>query len=423
MNKVKNLLLALTSLTLASCGAKECINHIDANHDGKCDVCEKEVPVNHVDNDKDGKCDVCGKEINHVDNNDDNICDICGADLSKEITIDTVLKTDKWNQDLRDMIGYLVGKDNAKLIPAMPAPEGYKCYLEETPYGDGSGSQVACYINCYGIDPQTALSEYDEILTNAGFFLGYSSDYGYKILTPTKDLIVQYQVITVARKTFIELCIYTAETRLLEWPKEQVKELLGVEIPVYKADSYEFYYYIDMNYSPIATIYDHNTGVDGLVNYHNQIMATGDYTLTANTADGYEYLSKDGKIILGIYPAADEYNRDSIYITIENNWPYLWVTSMLGEDIPCYNASAMEWMFQDLDEDGTAEYLTIFYDGATHENFLAHCGQFQQAGWTLDETESDENYKVYTKEVDNKVRVVEVVYNEAQSAICVAFTD
>lgn len=54
----------LTSGLLASCGAKaQCLNHIDADHNGKCDVCEEEVLINHVDNDKNGKCDVCGADV------------------------------------------------------------------------------------------------------------------------------------------------------------------------------------------------------------------------------------------------------------------------------------------------------------------------------------------------------------------------
>lgn len=57
--------------------------HIDSNHDGKCDVCEKTVLINHVDDDQDHKCDVCGTGLSVcIDDNQDHKCDICGTDLS-----------------------------------------------------------------------------------------------------------------------------------------------------------------------------------------------------------------------------------------------------------------------------------------------------------------------------------------------------
>lgn len=63
----KSLLLLSTILAsgiLAGCGEKApCVNHIDANHNGKCDVCDADVAVNHIDSNKDGKCDVCGADV------------------------------------------------------------------------------------------------------------------------------------------------------------------------------------------------------------------------------------------------------------------------------------------------------------------------------------------------------------------------
>lgn len=55
----------------------ECSSHVDANNDGKCDVCGKDMPAapshdcavdGHVDEDEDGVCDECGEVIK---NNDD----------------------------------------------------------------------------------------------------------------------------------------------------------------------------------------------------------------------------------------------------------------------------------------------------------------------------------------------------------------
>ena len=77
---------------------EEPCDHVDADSDGKCDVCgadmpttEPEEPCDHVDADSDGKCDVCGEDMpttepeepctEHVDADSDGKCDVCGADM------------------------------------------------------------------------------------------------------------------------------------------------------------------------------------------------------------------------------------------------------------------------------------------------------------------------------------------------------
>ena len=74
---------------VATCGTAMEIKHVDANHDGKCDTpaCSKTgLKVTHVDANKDCKCDVaaCSKVIDCVDDDDDDECDNCGKNLSDE---------------------------------------------------------------------------------------------------------------------------------------------------------------------------------------------------------------------------------------------------------------------------------------------------------------------------------------------------
>ena len=59
----KFLSLLSLSLVLSGCSFLKtllCNGHIDADHDGKCDNCGKEVTVYHFDDDNDHKCDICG---------------------------------------------------------------------------------------------------------------------------------------------------------------------------------------------------------------------------------------------------------------------------------------------------------------------------------------------------------------------------
>ena len=71
MKKLLTLILAVALIfSLSSCflfGDTECTEHVDANEDGKCDVCEADMPKTPcdecVDADNNGKCDVCGEDV------------------------------------------------------------------------------------------------------------------------------------------------------------------------------------------------------------------------------------------------------------------------------------------------------------------------------------------------------------------------
>ena len=56
-----------------------CMGHRDGNHDGKCDVCQGDTTFQHADGNSDGLCDGCGICMGHKDANHDGKCDYCGA--------------------------------------------------------------------------------------------------------------------------------------------------------------------------------------------------------------------------------------------------------------------------------------------------------------------------------------------------------
>jgi len=86
MKKVLILILAMvlsfSVFALAACQTP-CETHVDANHDGICDVCATaNLPVVHADSNHDGKCDVCAADYREAcaDVNPlDGKCDVCGA--------------------------------------------------------------------------------------------------------------------------------------------------------------------------------------------------------------------------------------------------------------------------------------------------------------------------------------------------------
>ena len=92
MKKVLILILAMvlsfSVFALAACQTP-CETHVDANHDGICDVCATEnLPVVHADSNHDGKCDVCAADYREAcaDVNPlDGKCDVCGAAVAHRI--------------------------------------------------------------------------------------------------------------------------------------------------------------------------------------------------------------------------------------------------------------------------------------------------------------------------------------------------
>ena len=67
MKKVLILILAMvlsfSVFALAACQTP-CETHVDANHDGICDVCATaNLPVVHADSNHDGKCDICDYQM------------------------------------------------------------------------------------------------------------------------------------------------------------------------------------------------------------------------------------------------------------------------------------------------------------------------------------------------------------------------
>ncbi len=110
MKKILALLVicAMLMTVLASCNlqdiinsflpGKNCTEHIDADENGKCDVCgvamtNSELPPacdEHVDEDGDGKCDNCEADVpkppcEHVNENGDYNCDKCGEPVLEDV--------------------------------------------------------------------------------------------------------------------------------------------------------------------------------------------------------------------------------------------------------------------------------------------------------------------------------------------------
>lgn len=69
--RILSLILLSCALGAVSCNPDKpnepCTEHVDADHNGSCDVCGESVEVTHVDANNDGKCDVCGATVEVID--------------------------------------------------------------------------------------------------------------------------------------------------------------------------------------------------------------------------------------------------------------------------------------------------------------------------------------------------------------------
>ena len=77
-------LLILVGVALIVIGCTACSDHVDANHNGKCDKCQTpDLPIVHDWSNNDSVCVVCGFSCPHHQKVDNCICNQCGIVLHK----------------------------------------------------------------------------------------------------------------------------------------------------------------------------------------------------------------------------------------------------------------------------------------------------------------------------------------------------
>ena len=172
-------------------------NHVDADGDGKCDICgepiepdKPECDGNHVDADGDGKCDICGEPVepdkpdcggNHVDENEDGYCDICG---------------DKATPDEPEKDFYYSSGEEVDIYVSTGLQEGLELGVEDVTAGyldiDLSAIAGAGFKGVLGVAYDINFLDGDEVTAVAGRFV-------VRLLVPealrtpaTRDLRVVY---------------------------------------------------------------------------------------------------------------------------------------------------------------------------------------------------------------------------------------
>ena len=131
------------------------VNHEDANHDGKCDAAActaNNLPINHTDANNDKTCDICGKAVGHecASKDDDCYCDECGQPY--HVSEDgfcvncgesTHTCVDKDNDDFCDIC-------DEEMVPSDECTEHYDDDVDG--YCDNCGAQLAVEHECYDDD-------------------------------------------------------------------------------------------------------------------------------------------------------------------------------------------------------------------------------------------------------------------------------
>lgn len=308
--------------------------------------------------------------------------------------------TESWD----DQIKYMIDKVSGSGSNYVPIPFGthYFAFYETI-------DNISCtVIGTYGADENNIEKDYSKQLVDAKFMLG-SNPYGYYMISKTDDLCVQYSIVDAqeAGKIF-QLIIYRITTRQLEFPEQLVNQVIGQSIPTPDCESYSAYF---DQYNLKVSIYANSIGLNGLVDYHNKVLATNNFVLKSNTADGYIYSSKDGYINLEVYPAYDEYNRESLLIRVSSYWPSLYILLCVGEPLPkVFDEYVSNNVSFAITEDNN--YFLIYNDYAEEELYASYCQTLVSLGWTIvDETSGSVSVsKYFSKNVNGKTVEFSVSY-------------
>ena len=392
------------------CGATRNVGaHTDADTNGKCDNCDATMPCTHTyDNGCDTTCNTCGATRNvgaHIDADANAKCDNCGADvLLKDFTA-----TEK--EFIIDMVG--------EVVPFLPT---YEYYVEE--YVDEYGSSVLYYT--YG-NTQAEFDAYLDTLEGAGYVLDDTfNDDGDIWYWYIKDDIYIDAVYCEEDGDYIA-CFYIylyeplgGDTIYYDFTAEEKQifiSTIGEEIPFVvntyysvtkfaslqeicflaggvTAEDYEDYLdaLVGVGYSQMGYVEDEDFNRTIYTYQKNDITIEVSYYLYSDTmffdlTVSYVEDLSGGEGNTGGGEDSGEPNTD---FTAEEKQALI---DIIGEVIPFLYSSS--YTFETgLFEDGS-EYVYIYTDENTEEEFEAYLDTLLDAGYAYDGYDYDEDGDIW----------------------------
>lgn len=305
-----------------------------------------------------------------------------GSSSQVSVKFDEWHESSSWDNKLLEAIGVITGQEKRTLVPSVKA-DNYKYLLTY----DNEYEFNILYVDCYGVNIEKVIEEYEDILVQNHYSLG-EEPYGWIELNVTTDLAVQY-AITQDKNNIqcLELTIYAAETRTIEWPSQLISLVTSEEVPMVSSKSYEpGITFSGVTYEPLVIIYC----------YHPSISL--DQYKTTLTQKGYQISTSmyipEASTTLGTHIMMNYYeDEDMMQLIISNDWPYLDIMAILGEDLPrLNNASESKFSYTFVPTGEETSTLTLYYDGVEKTSLETYASQLSSLGYTQDGQESENTY-------------------------------
>lgn len=332
-----------------------------------------------------------------------------------QINQDQVIASPSWDNSLLRVLSQIVGDDNAKEVPEVQA-ENFLSYWSV----DSSTNIPIAVVGAYGVRESSVATSYETSLKEKGFALSSENPYGYKEVSVTDDLVIQYELRTdKEKKTYFEIMVYLAKMRIADFPKDQILTVTGIDLPKVEAKSYEFFSSMDANYNPYIVLYAYHSATDYVTSYATILKNSG-YTVTLDSSNYYDAVSKNGlyHITFG------NYYDEAFYLKAESDWPTAYIKETLGFNLPVPLGDSLNVTYGFVGENET---LAVYLNSVTKDSLTSYGSQLEETGWTfLEEKENSGSTLTITtrsydyKNDDGEIKSIDLLYCLEQTSLCIA---
>ena len=344
---------------------------------------------------------------------DDNKGDNNDITDDPKIEKDQVVAGDSW-EGISFIFDYSLIEAKRDDVPSIEASryEAYYTYNEDNEI-------TYSYVKCFGVRAAVIVSLYEKTLKNNDFSLSSSYALGYKEVSLTNDLYIQYGLFE-DEETHFDLMIYEVTTRVKEFPKETIKYYLGVDLIPFDAACYSIYQdFVGTNYSIRLLVDCLKTNKDNFEEYLS-LLKDAEYSIELSQ-DMYFATSKDLLIKVVLYM----YDESTVQLSITSSYPYSYEIALLGFSLPkftnFYSNISYSFVYDEFDN----ETLAIYYEGVKEEdlsfygNLLVEYG-FENTYFGTSQGEYTITTATYIYNKDNSEHRVSLMYCKELNEICVA---
>lgn len=349
---------------------------------------------------------------NKDDNNNSNVeseePSLC-SDLSK----DEVIKGEK-RDDISCIFSFVLNETKEE-IPSVDS----KFY--EASFGVNDDNNITfAYIKCFDVREALVKSIYEKSLKENGFLISSAYSLGYKEVSKTTDLYIQYGLIEEEDQKHFDLLVYEVVSRVETFPKDTIKYYLGVDVSPLEAESYGITQdFVGTNYSIRLLINCYNTNQQNFNSYLD-LLREENYILEESN-DLYYATSNDllTKIVLYMY------DDKTVQMSISSSYPYSYELAILGFSLPKFTNKYSSISYSFVYDKNDNEILAIYYEGIKSDDLYEYGALLEEVGFANSNLETSEGqYTITTSEYiynkDNSEHKVSLMYCLELNEICVA---